>query len=416
MIANAQRDSYLTPERGVETQIRHGTPEFNRTNLALFSAGFTTFALLYCVQPLLPVFARDFHVGAAESSLALSLTTGLLAPAMIVAGTISEARGRKSIMVWSLFASALLTILSAFAPRWDLFLLARAAAGLTFAGLPAVSMAYLSEEVHAGSIGLAIGLSIGGNGLGGMFGRLLTSLISDVVSWRFAIGLMGVLGLVASVIFWKTLPPSRHFRPRPPHVKALVSTFVEQLRDARLLALYAQGFLLMGSFVASYNYITYHLLDAPYSFSQAAVGFIFVVYLVGIFASAWIGARADRAGRRRMLMLMIVVMLAGILLTAFRPTILVILGIATVTFGFFGGHSVASSWVGLQARRAKAQAVGLYMFFYYLGSSVAGSLGGVFWAKARWYGLVAFVAGMLVLALAIGLVGTRSTPAREIAR
>ena len=216
-------------------------------------------------------------------SLALSLTTGLLAPAMIVAGTISEARGRKSIMVWSLFASALLTILSAFAPRWDLFLLARAAAGLTFAGLPAVSMAYLSEEVHAGSIGLAIGLSIGGNGLGGMFGRLLTSLISDVVSWRFAIGLMGVLGLVASVIFWKTLPPSRHFRPRPPHVKALVSTFVEQLRDARLLALYAQGFLLMGSFVASYNYITYHLLDAPYSFSQAAVGFIFVVYLVGIF-------------------------------------------------------------------------------------------------------------------------------------
>ena len=75
MIANAQRDSYLTPERGVETQIRHGTPEFNRTNLALFSAGFTTFALLYCVQPLLPVFARDFHVGAAESSLALSLTT-----------------------------------------------------------------------------------------------------------------------------------------------------------------------------------------------------------------------------------------------------------------------------------------------------------------------------------------------------
>ena len=67
--------------------IHQGTPEFRRTNLALFSAGFATFALLYCVQPLMPVFAREFHVKAAQSSLTLSLTTGLLAPAMMVAGS-----------------------------------------------------------------------------------------------------------------------------------------------------------------------------------------------------------------------------------------------------------------------------------------------------------------------------------------
>ena len=90
--------------------IHQGTPEFRRTNLALFSAGFATFALLYCVQPLMPVFARDFNVSAAQSSLSLSLTTGLLAPAMIVAGALSEARGRKSMMVASLLASALLTV------------------------------------------------------------------------------------------------------------------------------------------------------------------------------------------------------------------------------------------------------------------------------------------------------------------
>jgi len=59
------------PDRPAELkpQIHQGTPEFRRTNLALFSAGFATFALLYCVQPLMPVFARDFNVSAAESSL-----------------------------------------------------------------------------------------------------------------------------------------------------------------------------------------------------------------------------------------------------------------------------------------------------------------------------------------------------------
>jgi len=39
--------------------IRHGTPAFRRTNLALFAAGIATFGLLYCVQPLMPEFSAD---------------------------------------------------------------------------------------------------------------------------------------------------------------------------------------------------------------------------------------------------------------------------------------------------------------------------------------------------------------------
>ena len=191
--------------------IHHGTPEFRRTNLALFSAGFATFALLYCVQPLMPVFAREFQISPAQSSLSLSLTSGLIAPMMIVAGAVSEARGRKTIMVASLFASAAIMLASAFVVHWNAFLALRALAGITFAGLPAISMAYLAEEVHPTSIGLAMGLAIGGNGLGGMIGRLATAFLSDALSWRYAVGAIGLLGLVASFIFWRTLPPSRHF-------------------------------------------------------------------------------------------------------------------------------------------------------------------------------------------------------------
>ena len=282
-----------------------------------------------------------------------------------------------------------------------MFLALRALAGITFAGLPAISMAYLSEEVHPGSIGLAMGLAIGGNGLGGMIGRLITALITDLLSWRYAMGAIGLLGVVASVIFWRTLPPSRNFVARPLRTGALMRSFLEQLRDVRLIGLYAVGFLLMGAFVTTYNYVTYHLLDAPYRLSQTAVGFNFLVYLVGIFASAWIGARAERVGRGRMLLLMTGLMLLGIALTIAGPLWLVILGIATITFGFFGGHSVASSWVGLEARHAKAQAAALYLFFYYVGSSVAGSAGGIFWDRWRWVGVTGFVVAMLVIAVAI---------------
>ncbi len=52
----------------------------------------------------------------------------------------------------------------------------------------------------------------------------------------------------------------------------------------------------------------------------------------------------------------------------------------------------------------KAEASSLYLFSYYLGSSIAGTLGGVFWHNYGWNGVGAFIALMLVIAL---LVGTR---------
>lgn len=43
-----------TLDTGTDTRIQQGTPAFRRTALALFLAGFSTFGLLYTVQPLLP--------------------------------------------------------------------------------------------------------------------------------------------------------------------------------------------------------------------------------------------------------------------------------------------------------------------------------------------------------------------------
>ena len=72
------------------SRIKVGTPTFRRVTLALTAAGFSTFTVLYCVQPFLPVFTDTFHVSPAESSLALSLCTGLLAVSLLIAGPFSE--------------------------------------------------------------------------------------------------------------------------------------------------------------------------------------------------------------------------------------------------------------------------------------------------------------------------------------
>jgi len=399
-----------TAGNAVVPHIERGTPAFRRTNLAVFAAGFSTFALLYCVQPLLPEFSREFGVGAAQSSLAVSLTTATLAVSMLAIGSVSEAVGRKPVMVASLFAAALLTVASALVPGWRSFLVFRAIEGIAFAGLPAIAMAYLSEEMGRGSIGLAMGLYVGGTGLGGMAGRLLTAAITDLVSWRAAVGTIGVLGVVAAFIFWRSLPASRHFHPRRLAVRELAGSFIGHLADPGLVALFSEGFLVMGSFVTIYNYIGYRLLAPPYSLSQTAVGAIFIVYLVGIGSSAWLGDLGGRIGRGRLLWVTIAIMIAGVAATFARPIATIVAGIALLTFGFFAAHSIVSSWVGLRAHHARAQASSLYLFFYYTGSAVAGSIGGFFWSSHGWRGVATFVSALLCVALVLALWLARLQP------
>jgi YNFM family putative membrane transporter len=383
------------------SQIERGTPAFRRTNLAMFAAGFATFALIYCVQPLLPALAGSFGVGAATSSLALSATTGVLAVALLAAGAVSEAWGRKPIMVASLLASSVLTMLSALVPGWHALIVLRAFEGLAFAGLPALAMAYLSEEIHARSIGFAMGLYIAGTAIGGMMGRLIAAAVADLAGWRVAVGTIGALGLVATLIVWRRLPPSAHFRAQPLAPRAIGASYAAHLREPALLALFVEGLLLMGSFVAIYNYVAFRLLAPPYRLSQTAVGLIFLVYLIGSGSSAWVGHLAGRIGRGIALGGSIALMLAGVAITLATPLAVIVLGISVLTFGFFGAHSVASSWVGLRASAARAQASALYLFFYYVGSSAAGWLGGIFWSRWGWPGVCAFVATMLVVALGL---------------
>ena len=382
-----------------EARIVRGTPAFRRTNLAMFAAGFSTFALVYCVQPLMPELARTFRVTAATSALALSVTTGVLAAALLVVGALAESWGRKPIMAGALMAAALLTLLTAVVPSWHALLALRAVEGLAFAGLPALAMAYLGEEIDPGSIGLAMGLYIGGSALGGMSGRLLTSALADVATWREAVAAVGVLGVVAAIVFARSLPPSRHFVARPAVLRSMLAAYGDHLRDARLVRLFAEAFLLMGSFVTSYNYLAFRLLAPPYALRQSAVGAIFLVYLVGIGSSTWVGAMAGRLGRPAALRSSIALMLGGVALTAARPLAAVIAGVVVLTFGFFGAHSTASSWVGLQARGAKAQASSLYLFFYYAGASIAGWVGGLCWSTWGWTGVAGFVGALLCVAL-----------------
>jgi YNFM family putative membrane transporter len=397
-------------------RVLDGTPAFRRINVALLAAGFATFSLLYAVQPLLPVFAIDFHITAAASSLALSSTTCVLAVGLLFASSLSEAVGRRPVMLAALFSASLLTLASAAAPGWPAFLLVRTVEGFAFSGLPAIAMAYVAEEVDPRSAGRAMGLYIAGSAFGGMAGRVIAGLISDAASWRAAIAGVGLIGLVCAMVFSRLLPPSRNFTPRRLRLHSMVGNFGRHLGDPILRRLYLLGFTLMGGFVTAYNYFGFRLLAAPFRLSQAAVGLISALYLAGIVSSAAVGRLGDRFGSARLLLGATALMLAGALLTLPASLPGILLGLALLTAAFFAAHTLASAAVARRAMVAPAQASSLYLFAYYMGSSLAGSAGGIAYHRLGWTGVVALIAGLLLVASGVAWQLARQPPSPQPGR
>lgn len=393
--------------------VKPGSHAYRRISLGMFLAGFATFSLVYCVQPLLPVFSRSFHVTPLESSLALSLTTGFLAVAILCAGPLSEVVGRRGLMLTSMCAAALLNIASAVLPSWPALLIARALEGLALGGVPAVAMAYLAEEIHPQGLGLSMGLYIGGTAFGGMSGRVGIGILTELSSWRSALGILGATALIAALAFPLLLPPSKNFRRRSGLDPSYnLSAWHGHLRHPGLSCLFLIGGLVMGAFVTVYNYTSFRLAGPPYSLSPTQLSLVFGVYVLGMIASPVAGALADRLGRAPVLAAGIAIAVSGISVTLLHGLAAIITGIAIVTIGFFMAHAVASAWVGALAAGAKAHAASLYLLLYYLGSSILGSAGGWFWASGGWPAVAAFAVSLLVLACIIAAWAHRSAHLR----
>ncbi|GAB2675983.1 MFS transporter [Nocardia goodfellowii] len=385
-----------------------GSPGYRRVLVALFAAGMATFVLLYDTQALLPEFVTAFGISPGESTLVMSVTTAALALALLVFGPLSEAVGRTRLIHFSLISSAVLALACAFAPNWHALLALRLLGGIALAGLPAVATAYLREELHPSTHGRAAGLYIGGTALGGMAGRLVTAPIAEAAGWRWALVAAAGVALTCAVIVALILPASRHFVARPARPENILAMARGALSDRALLALYVIGACSVGALVAAFNALGFRLTSSPFLLGVGVVSLVYLVYPLGSIGSMVSGRLADRLGRRAIMPIGSALALVGVGLTLSDRLPIVVAGVAALTVGFFITHGLASGWVAARAHAGGAstsQAASFYLFAYYVGASVFGSLGAHAWTSADWHGVAALtaaliaVAGILALAL-----------------
>ncbi|MDT0198256.1 MULTISPECIES: MFS transporter [unclassified Acinetobacter] len=385
------------------SHIEYGSSAFKAVLFSLFLAGFAIFSSLYCVQPMMPILADYFQVSPTQSSFPLSFSTIALAVGLIFTGLISDRFGRKPIMVWSLFSVSVLLLLSAILPIWSVFLTTRVMIGLTVSGVAAVAMTYIGEEIAEKDIGFAMGLYISGTAIGGMGGRLIAGVLVDFISWQSATLLIGILNLCIAGLFYYLLPASQHFKAYPIKLNRFKNSFRHNLADPKLRVLFLQGFILMGCFVSVFNYLSYRLIQAPFELSHVWIGVISITYLAGIYSSPRAAHWGRHYGKFNILAAMILMMLVGLALMLINQLVIVFIGLLIFTFSFFAAHSTASSWVSIQSLQYRAVGSSLYLFCYYLGSSVWGSSSGLVWENYGWIGLTVFIAALLLTGLSFSL-------------
>ncbi|XBC41254.1 MAG: MFS transporter [Buchnera aphidicola (Nurudea yanoniella)] len=380
--------------------IKKGTENFFKMTIGLFLAGFSTFSILYCVQPILFVFSKSFFLTPAESSLSLSSSTAMMAIGMLFTGPLSDKIGRKKVMASSLLLAAVLTFLCSEMNTWTGIILMRSLTGLALSGVTAIAMTYLSEEVNPNDLSLSMGLYISGNTIGGFFGRFLSSVLVQNISWKIVLKWISFLSFFLSILFLFLLPNSRNFHSISLHPKKIFFRFFLPWKHPVLSKLFAMGFILMGSFITVFNYIGYRLLSYPFFLSQDIISTLSVIYLVGVYSSPKAGILIKKYKKSMVLLISVILMIFGIIISEENKIILIFLGLFLFSAGFFSAHSIISTWIGLYSKNGQGYISSIYLFSYYLGSSVLGTIGGFFWIFQKWLGISIF----LIIILLIGII------------
>jgi MFS transporter, YNFM family, putative membrane transport protein len=381
--------SVATPTKEGKTRVRNQAG----TLTALFITGIATFVNLYATQPLLPQFRQFFR--ASELLVSLTVSAPVLAVAVTapLIGLLSDAVGRKRVIVAAMLGLALVTALSSTAANLGQLIIWRFLQGCFIPGIIAVAMAYITEESPPSLVGSTMATYVTGTIIGGFGGRFIAGLSVARWDWHAAFAVLGMVTLTGALATWWFLPRSTKFVSQH-KVAAALRSMGMHLRNPKLVATYVVGFNVLFCLVGTFTYVSFYLADRPFFLGPAALGSIFAVYLVGVVITPLAGHLMDRVGFRKALMGAVGMSGTGMLLTLSPSVFVIIAGLALEASGVFACQSIASSHVGRAALEARSSAAGLYVSFYYLGGSAGSIIPGFLWHHTGWPGCVALIVCM----------------------
>jgi MFS transporter, YNFM family, putative membrane transport protein len=377
-------------------------------------AGVCTFLNVYSTQPLLPLLRQVFHASELAVSVTVSATIFATAVTAPIIGMIAERRGRKKVIVPSLFLLTVPTAFAATSTSLHALIFWRFAQGIFVPGVIAVMLAYINEEWAGRGVGRAMSSYVTGTVLGGFLGRFLSGMIATHWNWRMSFVVLAAMNLAGAFVVRSWLPLAKNF-VRAEHIGQVLMEAKAHLRNPRLLANFGMGASVLLALVGCFTYANFYLAGPPFHLNSAELGSIFFVYLLGVVITPQSGRFLDRFGFRHTSVLYCAMMIAGLLLTLIRSLPAVIAGLAVFSSGMFIAQAAATVQTAIIAGRARSSAAGLYVTFYYLGGTVGATVTDWFWQRAAWPGCIALLGGISLVSLWLARISCRRVEELESA-
>ncbi len=373
----------------------------SRATGALAAGTVAAYAAMYVTQPLLPLLSAEFGLPPATAGLSVSAVVLAIAAGSFLAGPLSDALGRKTVMVGSLALLVLPTLGCAVARTFPQLVAWRAAQGLLIPGVTAVVVAWAGDHYAPGKIRTAVGAVIAASVAGGLLGRVASGMVAEHSGWRAAFVLSAAVTGAGALGMALELPGGGG--TGTPWRGAMGGMF-RHLRNRRLLGGFALGFCLFFAFIAIFTYLPYRLAAPPFRLPTDAIASAYLVYVAGIVVSPVAGRMAGRVAPERIMLAGLAVSALGVLVTLSGSLPALVLGLLVLVVGMFTAQAIGPSYVNENAREAKGGANALYLAFYYLGGTLGSWLPGLAWQRFGWGGVAAVsLLALGVAALAVSL-------------
>lgn len=379
------------------------------------------------ISPVLPLFAKDFGVGAATIGLTLSMFALARLLLNVPLGVLSDRYGRRVLLVSGPVVTAAGMVGSGLSGNIEQLLAWRFLAGVGSAMYQTAAMAYIADISLPANRARFIGTNQGALLLGVSIGPGVGGLIAQGFGLRAPFYVVGGAALLAAVYGYLRLPEthSRTVAPAAPAVAPGPPDGGGQrswLRMVRSRDFAALSFVTMATFLAraaGRQTLVPLMSVARLNMSPAALGGIFsAMAFMGMLLITPAAIAADRFGRKAMIVPGGALVGAGLLLYAGAGTYTLFL-VASLVMALgqgVGGPAPGAYAADIAPDDARGLAMGLYRSAGDIGFVIGPPLLGAL-ADATSFSWALAVNGLIVIAAAVTFLSARETAGpRRVAR
>jgi MFS transporter, DHA1 family, multidrug resistance protein len=372
--------------------------------------------------PAQPTLARTFGVSSANAQLTLSVFLIGFACAQLITGYLSDAFGRRRVLLSGLALFTISGVACALSPTIEVLIICRALQGIGAAAAPVVARAMVRDTQPATQAARLLSTMLAVLAVAPMIAPVIGGVLLELVGWRAIFATLAGCGILlfalAQLTLVETLPVERR---QPPSLRGLVRGYATffRTRGTRVPMLIS-----CASFAGQFGYIAASpfIVIGGYHASATEYGFYFAATALALMLGSLFGGRLLRAGRSPGSMLVIggsLLLLGGLCVVIGTHTAGIAGLIAPLLVFFFGIGITSPSATALAlapvphiAGTASA-AIG---FFSVTAGVISGyattSIGG---SSPRTFSLLMLVAGAIAAALAVtGAVLRRRSVQRDL--